>query len=128
MSTTFNPAQLATYAQARVLREYFNANLLGRGIPLGDDENGVTLVQNVNFPWLPPVPQKVGIYIPKWEGGPTAFEAPNGVNQFGEKLFFLHFLFNNGFTNNVGLCLDKFRRYPGQNAFVLNELNREIGA
>lgn len=123
---TFNPNQLASYAQARALRDYLNSapQFAGRNVLPGDDEQGAgsVTVPNPNFPWLPPKVIQVGIYIPSWTAGPHADPEPND----NDKLF-LHFRFVNGFEGaNVGLMLDKFSRYPSSPMYVLTALAQEI--
>lgn len=122
----FNPNQLASYAEARALRDYINSapQFVGRNILSGDDATGSDSVvtPDPNFPWLPPKVAKVGIYLPNWTAGPHADPEPNQ----DEKLF-LHFRFANGFEGaNVGLFLDKFRRYPNSPMYVLGVLASEI--
>ncbi len=120
---TFNDLQLASYKDARELRDWLNAQpqFAGRQILAGDDEHGVVSVPNVNMPWLPPTVQVPGIYIPKWEGGPTAFPVPHS----GDKTF-LHYRMANGFSGaNVGLIMDKLRKYPTSIQYALDELVKE---
>ena len=122
MSTLFNEKQLATYEEARALRELLNHYGVGGGIAPGDDSAGVQMVSNPNFPWLPPLPlSKPGIFIPPWEGGPTGFAVPSS----GEAKF-LHFRFANGAEGmNIGLCREKFKSFPLAAAYVFNTLNQE---
>ena len=125
----FNTNQLASYEQARALRDLLDQHKIGGGILPGDDEVGVTLTPNLNFPWLPPVPQRVGIYLPVWQSGPGGFSEPNAIGPDGAKLLFLHFRFQNGKEGlNVGLILDKFRRYPHSQEYVLGEIAKEAQA
>jgi len=108
----FNTNQLATWEQAR---EY--ANILSAGpIVVG---NGVKPETND--------PATSGIYLPAWEGGPAGFAQPNYTDpQTGTKYFFLHFRFRNGAEGmNVGLIIDKFRRYPNSPAYVMSALAAE---
>ncbi len=122
----FNVDQLATYEQARELRKMLDEHNIGGGVLPGDDEGGVTVTPNINFPWLPPVPERVGIYLPKWESGPGGFVSPNSTGPNGEKLLFLHFRFRSGKEGlNVGLILDKFRRHPHSPDYVLGEVAKE---
>jgi hypothetical protein len=125
-SITFNPNQLASYAEARSLREYLNSSpqFVGRNVLPGDDEKGLETVStpDPNFPWLPPKVAQVGIYLPSWVAGPHGDPEPNQ-----EDKLFLHFRFANGFEGaNVGLFLDKFRRYPNSPLYVLSALASEI--
>ena len=129
----FNANQLASYEQARALRDLLNQHKIGGGVLPGDDEQGVTLTPNLNFPWLPPVPERVGIYRPIWQAGPGGFSEPNAELHTLEgeivKLLFLHFRFQNGKEGlNVGLILDKFRRYPHSQEYVLGEIAKEAQA
>lgn len=123
MSTLFNPTQVATYDDARQLRDWLNQQpQFARCLILpGDDEHGIVSVVNVNMPWLPPTPQKPGIYIPKWEGGPAAFPVPH----IGTATF-LHFRMVNGFEGaNVGLIVAKFKSYPTAQQYVLDAIVKE---
>jgi len=123
----FNIIQLATYAEARALVEYLNWAGTGNGVLPGDDENGIPMIQNPNFPWLPASPGRPGIYLPPWVGGPGGFAQPHYTDPTtGEKYFHLHLRFRNGAEGmNVGLIRDKFRRHPNAPAYVLNEINKE---
>src|SRR5206468_1117562 len=95
----FNTNQLATWEQAR---EYAN-KLTAGPIVVG---NGVKPETGS--------PGTSGIYLPEWIGGPGGFAEPNYTDpQTGTKYFFLHYRFRNGAEGmNVGLIIDKFRRYP----------------
>lgn len=120
--TLFNVNQLATYDEARAMRTYLGT--IGGGVLDGDDEKGVQFVANPSMPWLPPTQQIPGIYVPSWEGGPGGFAVPHD----GDKRF-LHFRFKNGASGmNVGLIIDKFRRYPNSPAYVLGEIAREAAS
>jgi hypothetical protein len=127
----FNPAQLATYIEARGLRDYLNNYfkfaLTSQILPGDDDPTNVFVpVVNPNFPWIVPQPldkNKVGIYLPSWSPGPHADPQPFGPDG---KLH-LHFRFANGFEGmNVGLVIDKFNRYPHSPVYVLGTLAQEI--
>lgn len=122
----FNPAQLATYDDARQLRDWLNATpqFAKLQVLAGDDQHGIQQVVNPNMPWLPPKAVVPGIYIPAWEGGPGGFPVPH----IGDATF-LHYRFANGFSGaNVGLIIDKFKRYPTAQSYVLDELAKEYSA
>ena len=71
-------------------------------------------------------PDKSGIYIPSWVGGPGGFAEPNYVDPTGKKYFFLHYRFRNRAEGmNVGLIIDKFSRYPMSPAYVMTALAAE---
>lgn len=108
----FNTNQLATLEQAR---EY--AVKLGAGpIVVG----GGVLPETSD-------PAISGIYLPSWSGGPAGFEEPNYTDPVtGAKYFFLHYRFHNGAAGmNVGLIMDKFRRYPNSPFYVMSALAAE---
>lgn len=111
----FNTNQLATWEQARDYANRLSAGpiLVGAGVK----------PQTNN-------PATSGIYLPAWEGGPGGFAEPNYTDaRTGDKYFFLHFRFRNGAEGmNVGLVMDKFRRYPNSPAYVLNALAAEADA
>ncbi len=121
---TFNPAQLATYAEARALRDAINHNqrFVANPIIPGDDELAPVPVPDPNFPWLPPKVPTVGIYIPHWESGPHGDVIPSD----GDKLF-LHFRMKDGKDGfNVGLWRDKFERYPNSPEYVFMSLAADV--
>jgi hypothetical protein len=107
---TFNPAQLATLQEAKNLRGRLNSHpeffgtvkvLPGDTLPVGS----------------------TGIYLPPWEAGPHSDPIPSGAG--GKK--FYHLRFSNNFEGmNVGLALDKFRRYPTSPLYVISELAKEV--
>lgn len=114
MTTPFNLAQLATYAQAKELATKLSTGIIivGGGVRPGTDEN--------------PGSVKPGIYRPVWEQTPWSVEAHFFNEQTGEKFYFLHFRFMNGAEGmNVGLIQDKFRRYPSSPLYVLSQLAEE---
>jgi|SRR6185369_12172165 len=116
----FNPNQLASYDEARALRDYINSTqqFVNNNILLGDDQDSPAPQTNPNFPWLPPITPRVGIYLPLWAAGPHADPEPNAGN-----MLFLHFRMTNGKEGlNVGLWVDKFRRYPDNPSYVLAQL------
>lgn len=108
----FNLAQLATWEDARECAHRLTAGpiTVGWGV----------LPETTN-------PKTSGIYVPDWLGGPTGFPVPHyNDDATGKKYLFLHFRFRNGAQGmNVGLIMDKFRRYPNSPAYVLEALGRE---
>lgn len=108
----FNIAQLATWEDARDCAKKLSSGpvVVGGGVkPESAD------------------PYTTGIYIPDWLSGPAGFEAPYQEDtQTGKKYYYLHFRFRNGAEGmNVGLILDKFRRYPTSPGYVLSEFAKE---
>ncbi len=121
---TFNPAELATYEEARQLRTFLNSTQAFKNNPIlpGDDEAAAPPVANPNFPWLPPLTPQVGIYLPSWVSGPHADPEP----AIGTS-YFLHFRMSNGHLGfNVGLCREKFRSFPNSPDYVVSELAKEM--
>lgn len=112
----FNPAQLSTWSEAHDLVTELtdfekNFGLIGNGIPPIDET----------------APQKSGVYVLDWLPGPAAFPIPHGTNEAGEPTFWLHLRFNNGREGvNVGLVLDRLRRYPFSHGYVLRALAQEV--
>lgn len=109
----FNTNQLSTWEQAR---EY--ATKLSAGpIVVG---NGVKPETSS--------PATSGIYRPSWDGG--IFQEPNHTDsKSGEQSFFLHYRFHNGAEGmNVGLIMDKFRRYPNSPQYVISALAAEASS
>ena len=122
MDWTFNDMELATYDEAKSIRDILNVYNVGGGVKPGDDENGVQSVPNPNFPWLPPTTPLPGTYQPTWVGGPGGFPIPQGTG--GKK--FLHFRFTNGGEGmNVGLIREKFKSFPLSPLYVIGELAKE---
>lgn len=120
---SFNPAQLASYFDARSLRAYLNSTpqFAKNQILGGDDEIVAPVEPDPNFPWLTPLPPTFGIYVPVWSNVPGAGPAPND----GDKLW-LHFATANGRKGfNVGLAIDKFKRYPASPEYVVRALAEE---
>lgn len=111
----FNTNQLATLDQARE----FADRLTDGPIVVG----GGVLPETSD-------PATSGIYLPTWSGGPGGFEEPNYTDPAtGLKYFFLHYRFHNGAAGmNVGLIMDKFRRYPNSPAYVMDALAREAAS
>lgn len=121
----FNTAQLSTYAEARVLRDYLNSTqqFAANPILLGDDETNSTPVPNPNFPWLPPSVAfpRAGIYLPTWSAGPHGDPEPSQ-----DSALFLHFRYTNGREGfNVGLAREKFKSFPASPGYVLDQLAQE---
>ena len=111
----FNIAQLATWEQAR---EY--AKKLSEGpIVVGGGVNPETSNNRTS-----------GIFIPEWLPGPAAFPEPHYFDEVtGQKYYFLHFRFRNGAEGmNVGLIMDKFRRYPNSPYYVMSVLAAEASS
>ncbi len=124
---SFNETQVISYEDARRAREVMDHFQIGAGVKPGDDENGIPLLSNPFAPWMPPLPILPGIYLPPWEGGPAGFPSPNlpGVTLDKPKLF-LHFRFKNGAEGmNIGLIVDKFKRYPSAPNYVVDVLRKE---
>jgi hypothetical protein len=108
----FNTNQLATWEQARDFANRLSAGpiVVGTGVKPETSD-----------------PASSGIYLPSWSGGPGGFAEPNFTDpQNGAKYFFLHYRFRNGAQGmNVGLIMDKFRRYPNSPAYVMSALAAE---
>jgi len=108
----FNTNQLATWEQARDYANRLSAGpiVVGAGVKPETSD-----------------PALSGIYLPTWSAGPGAFPEPNFTDpQTGAKYFFLHYRFRNGAHGmNVGLIMDKFRRYPNSPAYVMSALAAE---
>ncbi len=108
----FNTNQLATWEQARDYANRLNAGpiVVGAGVKPETSD-----------------PDTSGIYLPSWVGGPGGFAEPNFTDpQTGAKYFFLHYRFRNGAQGmNVGLIMDKFRRYPNSPFYVMSALGAE---
>jgi hypothetical protein len=103
----FNPAQLATWAEATVLARTINTSAPFKAA-------GISI--------LPQNPPRSGIYIPSWVGGPGGFPIPH----IGDATF-LHFRFSNGFEGmNVGLVREKFKSFPLSPLYVLGQLLLEV--
>jgi hypothetical protein len=108
----FNLAQLATWEDARECAHRLTVGPIAVGWGVLPETNDA---------------KTSGIYVPDWLGGPTGFPAPHyNDDATGKKYLFLHFRFRNGAQGmNVGLIMDKFRRYPNSPAYVLEALGRE---
>jgi len=111
----FNTNQLATWDQARDYANKLSAGpiVVGAGVK---PETGD--------------PKTSGIYLPDWVGGPGGFAEPNYTDPLtGAKYFYLHYRFHNGAQDmNVGLIMDKFRRYPNSPAYVMRALAEEAAS
>lgn len=113
--SAFNIAQLATWEQARE-----TASKLSAGpIVVGDGVKPETSNSNTS-----------GIYTPEWLPGPAGFPEPHYFDEkSGKKYYFLHFRFRNGAEGmNVGLIMDKFRRYPNSPVYVTSVLAAEANS
>ena len=108
----FNSNQLATWEQARDFANRLSAGpiVVGAGVKPETSD-----------------PASSGIYLPSWSAGPGGFAEPNFTDPHtGAKYFFLHYRFRNGAQGmNVGLIMDKFRRYPNSPAYVMGALAAE---
>ncbi len=110
----FNTNQLASFEEARNLRDFLMSSL---------DFKPVVILQESQDP------TKSGIFLPEWIGGPGGFPEPNYTDPVTQvKYFFLHYRWSNRFENNVGLMLDKFRRYPFSPGYVMRALAEEVRA
>ena len=111
MSTwNFNPNQLATWADAKDLAARIEGFRQSTGVNMGGGVLPVTADPNTS-----------GIYVPSWDGGPGGFPEPADPNT---GLYFLHFRCVNGRSGvNVGLILDKIKRYGGNETYVFYYLN-----
>jgi hypothetical protein len=111
----FNTAQLATWDQARQYAKILSSGpiVVGGGVHVENHDSNVS-----------------GIYIPAWESGPGGFAEPNYIDpQTGVKYLFLHYRFVNGAVGmNVGLIMDKFKRYPNSPLYVLSALAQEAAS
>jgi hypothetical protein len=113
MTWTFNPAQLATWQEAHDLAARMEAFRLNTGSFLGGGVSAET--ENA---------ETSGIYVPFWTGGPGGFPEPNDS---ANKKFWLHFRFNGGKSGlNVGLILDKLRRYNDNEMYVFMSLSNDL--
>ena len=112
---SFNIAQLATWDQARQYAKILSSGpiVVGGGVHVENHDPNVS-----------------GIYIPNWSGGPAGFQEPNYIDPVtGVKYLFLHFRFVNGASGmNVGLIMDKFKRYPNSPTYVLTALAQEAAS
>ncbi len=107
---TFNLNQLATWKQARECASKLSAGPIVVGLGVKPEVPGYKIT---------------GIYRPIWLAGPGSFEEPQAKID-GWDYFFLHLRFKNGGEGmNVGLIIDKFRRYPTSPLYVLSELAKE---
>ena len=111
----FNTNQLATWDQARDCANKLSAGpiVVGSGVKPETNDSHTS-----------------GIYRPDWIGGPGGFAEPNHTDPVtGEKYFYLHYRFRNGAEGmNVGLIMDKFRRYPNSPMYVMGALAAEAAS
>jgi hypothetical protein len=113
MTWTFNPAQLATWEQATQLAAQIDEFRQQTGQRLGGGVLPVTKDQNTS-----------GIYVPTWDGGPAGFPEPSDLPA---QSYWLHFRFANGAAGiNVGLILDKLKRYGGNTMYVFTSLGADL--
>jgi hypothetical protein len=109
LAVPFNPAQLATWAEAMALVKVIN---------------GSAQFQAAGLFILPQDPAHIhsGAYIPSWVSGPGGFQEPVNRNQY-----FIHFRYSNKFEGmNAGLVREKFASYPDSPAYVLGTLLAEV--
>jgi hypothetical protein len=107
---TFNPAQLATWAEAEDLAKKIDDYRASSGLKLGGGVMPVTKD-----------PDTSGIYVPQWSGGPAGFPEPSDE---AHGKYWLHYRFFNGRSGiNVGLILDLANRYGGNWQYVFYTLN-----
>jgi hypothetical protein len=111
----FNLAQLATWDQAREYAVKLSVGpiVIGGGVlpETGD-------------------PTTSGIYTEYWLGGPGNFPDPHYFDATtGLNYYSLHFRFQNGAAGmNVGLIIDKFKRFPNSPLYVFGCLAAEADA
>lgn len=113
--TLFNTAQLATWDDARKYAQMLSAGPIVVGLGVSPESSDVS---------------KSGIYVPSWAGGPGGFQEPNYTDpQTGAQYLWLHYRFLNGASGmNVGLIIDKFKRYPNSPFYVLTALAQEAAS
>lgn len=113
MTYNFNPAQLATWDQATALAAQIEAWRTQTGSWFGGGIVPVTTDPNTS-----------GIYVPSWEGGPGGFPEPADPST---NSYWLHFRLANGLSGiNVGLILDKIKRFGGNTMYVFSALNADF--
>jgi len=111
----FNLAQLASWDQARDLAVKLSVGpiVVGGGVlpETGD-------------------PETSGIYTEYWLGGPGNFPEPHYFDEMtGTHYYPLHFRFRNGAAGmNVGLIIDKFKRFPNSPLYVFGNLAAEANS
>jgi len=113
--TLFNIAQLATWEQAREYAVKMSAGpiVVGGGVSPETDD-----------------PTTSGIYTELWLSGPGNFAEPHYFDELTGKHYYpLLFRFRNGAAGmNVGLIMDKFRRYPNSPSYVFGTLVAEANS
>jgi hypothetical protein len=113
MTPLFNPAELATWQQAKDLALQMANFTQTTGTYLG---GGVVAVTSD--------PATSGIYVPSWSGGPGGFPEPSDPSTDS---FWLHFRFANGVSGiNVGLILDRLKRYNNNVMYVFSSLAADL--
>lgn len=111
-TVSFNLAQLASWDQARELVKKLNEKGIGSGV----------CPESVD-------PDTSGIYTELWLGGPGNFPEPHYVDSSGVNYYPLHLRFNNGAAGvNVGLVLDKLKRFPNSPLYVFGNLAAEVNS
>lgn len=109
----FNLNQLATWKEAGDLKEQMDAYRISHGLYMA---GGILPVMEKN--------DISGIYIPDWVAGPGGFVEPFDQSDENNKKYFLHYRFASGRSGvNVGLILDKAKRYGGNWDYVFYYLN-----
>jgi hypothetical protein len=109
LAVPFNPAQLATWAEAIALANLINTSSTFKAA-------GVFILPQ------DPTHQHSGAYIPLWVGGPHGDPPPQIGNAY-----WIHFRFTNGMEGmNAGLVRQKFLAYPLSPLYVLGELLKEV--
>ncbi len=107
LSVSFNPAQLATWAEATYWAKIINGSAAFRQV-------GIFI--------LPQNPPHSGIYLPPWDSGPHGDPEPQIGNSF-----WLHYRFSNNFEGmNAGLVRQKFLAYPTSPLYVVGTLLVEV--
>ncbi len=107
---TFNDNELATWQQARELVAQINQFRQSSGVSMA----GGVMPETTD-------PNTSGIYVPSWSGGPGGFPEPSDEPN---AKFWLHYRFASGRAGvNVGLILDKIRRYGGNTVYVFYSIN-----
>lgn len=118
MSTLFNQAQFSTFEDARALvaeMQAFGQNFghqIGEGVRPESTDNSKSGIYDLSKDFLP---------------GPAGFEPPHSTNEKGEPTYWLHLRFQNGREGvNVGLVLDRLKRYPYSHGYVFASLAQEV--
>ena len=108
----FNISQLASWKQARDFVKILNARNFGGGVKPENTD-----------------PDLSGIFTLLWLPGPGGFPEPHYTDEQGVMYYPLLLRFNNGAGGmNVGLMLDKFKRFPASPDYVWSELTKEVNS